>query len=283
MENNDERVDGTEHTLAPWERPSALIKATVNEIRVLARAYRVTADECCLQAASAGTDFILEAQHPSGGWPRSHPHFRTPYDRYVTFKDQEMTEVMRFLRQVMTERDFEVFDTKTRTRAQQAFEKGIGYILASQVVVRGRPTIWSQQHDEVTFEPRAARDFKPIALSALDSADVLTLLMSIEHPSRAIIRAVDDGIAWYDGAKLEGLRIERTSHDCVVRIDSAAPPIWSRFYQLGTDRPIFAGHNGVTRYHLADIEKERRAGYAWYGHWGKDVMEQYALWRRAMK
>jgi len=274
---------GSEAGVVPWWRRSALIKATVSEIRVLARAHRVTAETFSLQSISEGIDFVLKAQHPSGGWPRSYPHFRTAYDRYVTFKDQEMTEVMRFLRQVVTEEDFAVIAEERRQRAQRAFDKGIEYILESQIVVRGQPTIWSQQHDEITLEPRPAREFKPIALSAMDSASVLTLLMSIERPSPAIIRAIEGGVAWYKGAQLEGLRIERTSHDCIVRSDPSAPPTWARFYQIGTDQPIFAGRNGVIRHHLADVEKERRAGYAWYGNWGREVLEKYESWCRSMK
>jgi hypothetical protein len=34
------------------------------------------------------------------------------------------------------------------------------------------------------------------------------------------------------------------------------------------------------RFRLADIERERRIGYTWYGTWGTAVLEQYAIWKR---
>jgi PelA/Pel-15E family pectate lyase len=65
----------------------------------------------------------------------------------------------------------------------------------------------------------------------------------------------------------------------IVRDDSA-PPLWARFYEIETDRPIFAGRDGVKKYDLAEIEAERRNGYAWYGNWGTAVAERYAAWKR---
>jgi pectinesterase len=31
---------------------------------------------------------------------------------------------------------------------------------------------------------------------------------------------------------------------------------------------------------LAEIEAERRNGYAWYGNWGEAVAKQYAAWQK---
>ena len=38
--------------------------------------------------------------------------------------------------------------------------------------------------------------------------------------------------------------------------DASAPPIWARHYEIGTNRPIFAGRDAVKRYTLAEIERE---------------------------
>lgn len=276
---NDPRT-GDATTVGPWARRAVLIKATVDEIRFLARAYRLTKDKRYLKSANEGIDFILKAQYPSGGWPHSYPNFRTRYDRYATFNDNETTELMRLLRQIATELDFEALASEKRRAVQQAFARGIDFILKSQVVVDGEPTVWAQQHDEITLEPRAAQAFESVALSAGESAGVLALLMSIERPSGAIIRAVNGGVAWYESVKIEGTRVDRSADDRTVRVDPTAPSIWSRFYQIGTNRAIFAGRNGVIKYRLAEIEKERRAGYNWYGYWGKDVLEQYRVWQR---
>jgi pectate lyase len=283
MQTINEPWKGDASAVGPWGRRGALIKATVNEIRFLARAHRVTQDIEFLRAANEGIDFILKAQYPSGGWPHSYPQFRNAYDRYATFNDDEMTDLMRLLREVTTEPDFDAVGPERREAAQKAFDSGIDFILKSQIVANGKRTVWAQQHDEVSYEPRAARAFEPVGLSAGESAGVLMLLMSIEQPSPSIIRAIEAGAAWYDAVKISGIRIERTVDDRTVRSDPDAPPIWARFYQIGTNRPIFAGRDGVIRFELAEIEKERRGGYNWYGDWGKGVLEQHAAWKQRLR
>jgi len=280
MATINEPWTGDTSAVGPWGRRGALIKATVNEIRFLARGYRATQDERYLEATLAGLDFILKAQYPVGGWPHSYPELRNPYDRYATFNDDEMSDLMRLLREVAHSSDFESLPTDKRQAARAAFDKGVDFILKSQIVVEGKLTVWGQQHDEVTLEPRAARKFEPAALSGGESGGVLSLLMSIEAPSPAVVRAIDAGAAWYEAVKIEGLRIKRTSNDRVVVDDPNAPPLWARFYEIGTNRPIFAGRDGVIKYRLDEIEQERRGGYNWYDYWGKEVLAQYAVWRR---
>jgi PelA/Pel-15E family pectate lyase len=88
--------------------------------------------------------------------------------------------------------------------------------------------------------------------------------------------------------RLAGLRVETRpdaslpgGFDRIVVRDPAAPPVWARFYEIGTNRPIFSGRNGVVRYDLAAIEHERRVNYAWYGYWPETVLKQYPDWKRA--
>ncbi len=61
--------------------------------------------------------------------------------------------------------------------------------------------------------------------------------------------------------------------------DKNAPPLWARFSEIATNRPIFCGRDGVIRYNIAQIEPERRNGYAWYGTWGNDVAVRYSRWK----
>jgi PelA/Pel-15E family pectate lyase len=66
----------------------------------------------------------------------------------------------------------------------------------------------------------------------------------------------------------------------VVIKDPNGPPLWSRFNEIGTNKPIFCGRDGVIQYEIAKIEPERRNGYAWYGTWGTDVATRYARWKQ---
>ncbi len=147
------------------------------------------------------------------------------------------------------------------------------------MTTHGRLTVWCAQHDEQTLEPRGARSFELASLSGSESARILRLLMSLENPSPDVIRAVDAGAAWFEASKLHGIREVRTSGDKKIVSDPDAPPIWARFYDLDTNRPFFCGRDGVKKNSLAEIEQERRAGYAWYGHWGTAVLDRYADWK----
>jgi PelA/Pel-15E family pectate lyase len=57
--------------------------------------------------------------------------------------------------------------------------------------------------------------------------------------------------------------------------------MWARFYEIGSNRPIFAGRDGVKRYALAEIEHERRTGYAWLGDWPATLLNRdYPAWKQ---
>ena len=62
--------------------------------------------------------------------------------------------------------------------------------------------------------------------------------------------------------------------------DADAEPLWARFYEIGTNRPMFVGRDGVVHDHLADIEHERRTDYAYVGPWARDLLERdYPAWK----
>ena len=63
--------------------------------------------------------------------------------------------------------------------------------------------------------------------------------------------------------------------------DPAAPPLWARFYEIGTNRPIFSDRDGVVKHELADIGYERRNGYAWLGSWPARMLDvEYPAWKK---
>jgi Pectic acid lyase len=57
---------------------------------------------------------------------------------------------------------------------------------------------------------------------------------------------------------------ERHRAAFLVVKDPGAGPVWARFYEVSTNRPIFLGRDGVVKYDVAQIEEVRRTGYAWY-------------------
>ena len=61
--------------------------------------------------------------------------------------------------------------------------------------------------------------------------------------------------------------------------DPAAPPLWARFYEIETNRPLFSDRDGVAKYDYNQLGQERSTGYKWLGDWGDEVFQAYAKWR----
>jgi pectate lyase len=254
--------------------------ATFGELRYLARAFQATGEPRVRDAFLKGLDLTLAAQYPNGGFPQRYPPSPTGYDRHITFNDETMVNILQFLRDVSDSDEFAFVDSERRAAARKAFDRGIACILACQIRVNGKRTVWCAQHDEQTLMPQKARAYELPSLSGGESAAILLLLMSLEKPGPEVIRAIEAGAAWYEAAQLTGIRQEiQNGNKVIVRDpDPDAPPLWARFYEIETNRPFFCGRDGVKKYYIAEIESERRNGYAWYGTWGKAVAEHYSRW-----
>lgn len=229
-----------------------------------------------------GFDYLLKAQYPNGGWPHRFP--AQGYHAHITFNDNTTYNVIVLLREaVAREAPYAWLDEPRRERAAEAIDRGITCILASQVEIKGEKTVWGAQHDARTLAPAAARTFEPASLCGLESVGLVRLLMDVEDPSPEIIAAIQSAVAWFERSKITGIRVERFpvdgGFDAQVVSDPAAPPLWARFYELRTNRPIFCGRDGIVRYELAEIERERRAGYGWYtGHPHALLEVNYPRW-----
>ena len=252
--------------------------ATTGEARFLARAFRVTGREPYRAAFLKALDQILAAPYPNGGWPQASPP--TGYASHITFNDNTILNLLEFVRDVARSDEFAFVDEARRSAASRAFDAGIGCILACQVAIDGRPTVWCAQHDETTLEPAKARAYELPSLSGSESGGLLKLLMSLDRPSPEVVRAIDAGAAWYESSKIEGLRETIVDGDKVMVPDPDAPPLWARFYDLKTGKPFFCGRDGVKKETLAEIEPERRNGYSWYGEWGSSVLSNHARWKQ---
>lgn len=251
--------------------------ATTGELRALARAFTVTGDTRYEQAFRKGFEHILAAQYANGGWPQYYP-LRDGYYTHITFNDNCMIRLLEFLRDTTTSQDFKFLEEGRRAAAAKAIERGIECIVKCHVVINGTPTAWCAQHDAVTFAPVKARSYELASLSGAESAGILKYLMSLEKPSPEVIRAVRAGVAWFERAKITGIRVEKIDGDRKVIKDESAAPMWARFYELETNRPFFCDRDGVPKYNLEEIGSERRNGYSWYGTWGNSLVNAYAKW-----
>jgi PelA/Pel-15E family pectate lyase len=266
--------------------------ATHTQMRYLARVYNATKLERFKDAFIKGLDYLLEAQYDNGGWPQFYPwQGHSGYSRYITFNDNAMIGALTILRDIAEKNPLYAFvDEQYHEKAVSAVQKSIECILKCQIIVDGKKTAWCAQHDEKTFEPRKARSYELPSISGSESVGVVRFLMSIDNPDPQVIEAVRAAVAWFDQAKLNGIRqtYERDKskprgYDKVIIEDPNAPPIWARFYEIGTNKPIFCSRDGVPKATLADISYERRVGYSWLGYYATDLLaKDYPAWEKKL-
>jgi PelA/Pel-15E family pectate lyase len=264
--------------------------ATCSQMEYLARVHTVSREERHRDGFLGGLDFLLEAQYENGGWPQYFPD-PTGYHRHITFNDHAMVNVLRLLKAVGDgDAPYAFVPENRRQEAAAAVDRGIECILESQVPVDGTRTAWCAQHDAQTLEPAPARAYEKISLSGSESVGIVRFLMDIENPSPQVIEAVESAVAWFRDAQLEGIRqIEvrdpalPRGYDKRIVQDEAADPLWARFHEIGTNRPIFSGRDGVVKYSLAEIEHERRVGYSWYTSSPRALLERhYPAWKQRL-
>jgi PelA/Pel-15E family pectate lyase len=283
-------ADGTQRVEAAKGDADSTIdnRATTTQLRFLALVYSATRADRFRESFDLGLDYLLAAQYPNGGWPQFFP-LRADYSRHITFNDDAVINAMTVLRDVSSGTPpFAFVDSARRARAADAVARGVKLILTAQIRVNGRLTAWCAQHDEITLAPAGARTYEHPSLSGSESVGIVSFLMSMPKPDAAVVASVEAAVAWFREVRIEGLRVERRSDsrlpggfDRVVVTDTAAPALWARFYEIGTNRPIFSGRDGIIRFSLAEIEHERRVNYSWYGDWPRTVLASYEDWRRA--
>ncbi|WP_341282039.1 pectate lyase [Paenibacillus sp. FSL H8-0537] len=253
-------------TSGEWSKSTIDNKATYSEIRRLASEYQKTKDSKYSAAAIKGIQFLINMQYANGGFPQVYQS--SGYHKHITYNDNAMINVLILLDEVASKKgDFSFIDSTLAGKSKQAVDKGVDCILNTQVTVSGKLTAWGQQHDSSTLKPAAARIYEVPSLTAQESVNIVKFLKTRTSTAKiaAAIKGAED---WFKAVQITGIRVEKTSNDVVVISDSSVKtPIWARFYEINTNKPIFVGRDGVVKYKLSDIEQERRTGYAWYGNW----------------
>jgi PelA/Pel-15E family pectate lyase len=231
------------------------------------------------EAFNKGVDYLLASQYENGGFPQFYP-LKKGYYSHITFNDDAMIGALKVLRDISNAKDdYKFVDAERRSKAAQAVAKALPLILKLQIEVGGKKTVWAAQYDEVSLKPAAARKFEPVSLTAGESVNIVRYLMQ-EKPTPEITSAIESAIDWYRRNKIEGFRWERIDGENRLVKDRSAPPIWARFYEIETMKPIFIGRDAIVRYDVTQIEAERRNGYAWYVSEPNELLnEDYPKWK----
>ena len=264
--------------------------STYNQVAALATAWLALKDPRYSVAAERGLEFIAKAQYKNGGWPQYFP-LRDDYSRCITFNDGAYEGIMRLLKDIHDGApQYAFIDGALRKRLLAAYDRGMEGILRTQIADMGRPTAWCQQYDAQTLQPAWARKFEPPSICNRESASLVLFLMSIEHPDQRIMAAIENAVAWFRASRIYNTRVKTipadrmvtpfrvSMTDRVVVIDSSAPPIWTRYYELKTHIPIFCNRDSKIVYSLAEVLRERRDGYGWYTYEPQEVLDHYAAW-----
>ncbi len=268
---------------------------THTQVAYLARAFVATGDAAIRAACVRGVDFILSSQYANGGFPQWWPKPGAIAKR-ITLNDGVMMGIMNVLKDAADRVPaFAWLDEARRARCAAAEARGTACLLKMQVPANGLRTGWGQQHDEVTLETVGARTFELPCIAPGDTVDVVEFLMRYEKPSLEIIAAVEAAVTWLKKTQLNGITTKRvpappaefarhkTDFDVVVVPDEKALPLWARMVEPGSDRPIFASRDGIKRYALAEVDRERRTGSGWYVTAPRMLLKRdYPKWRERM-
>lgn len=266
---------------------------TYTQIEALAIAYNATGIEKYKAGCLKGLNFVLQAQYENGGWPQYYPIEKNNYSSHITYNDDAMLGIMQLLKDILDGGPQYAFvDSNLRLKLREAYSKGLDCIIKTQINDAGKPTAWCQQYDEVTLQPAWARKFEPPSICNKESTGLVLFLMSIDKPDKEVITCVQNAVAWFDASIIHNTLVKtvqapkmqtpfRTSvSDRFVVIDSTAPPIWTRYYELKTHRPMFCNRDSKIVYSLAEVTRERRDGYGWYTYSPQEVLDKYPEWQK---
>ena len=257
--------------------------ATTTELRFLAKVIAANASNSIAWRAafSRGLDFIFAAQFPNGGWPQVWP-LQGGYHDAVTFNDDAMLHVLQFLQDVAGgQNEFAFVQPETRAKADAGWKRGLECILAAQIVNHGRRTVWGQQHDAITLQPTSARNYEMPSAASSESGTMVLFLMQLPNPGSNIVAAVHAACAWFEKTKIEGKAFRVVGSESRKLVDDpGSGPIWARYYEIGTDRPIFGDRDKTIHDDVNELSRERRTGYGWFKDTGKPVLQHYDKWAK---
>jgi PelA/Pel-15E family pectate lyase len=257
--------------------------ATTTELHFLAKVIAATGTNNAAWRAAflRGLNYVFAAQYPNGGWPQVWP-LEGGYHDAITINDDAVLHVVEFVRDVAGGADeFSFVSPELRAQAAASYQRGLDCLLAAQIVVNGKLTVWCQQHDALTLQPESARNYEMPSLTSSESATIVLFLMQLPDPTAKEIAAVHAACAWFDKTKIEGKAFRVVGKESRKLVDAPGNgPIWARYYEIGTDRPIFGDRDKTIHDDVNEISSERRKGYGWYRDTPKRVLEHYRKWAK---
>jgi PelA/Pel-15E family pectate lyase len=259
--------------------------ATATELRFLARVQAQlpgAAGQAYRAAFEKGVRYLLESQYPNGGFPQVYP-LQGGYSDAVTFNDDALVHALELLATVAArEGDYAFVPQALAAQAGAASGRAVRMLLAAQVVAGGVRAGWGQQHDALTLAPAGARNYEPASLASHESGSVLMYLMRLPDPSAEVVGAVHAGAAWLRRAAIHDVVwTHKSPEGRHLESKPGAAPIWARYYDMATMKPIFGERDHAIHDDIMDLAPGRRNGYGWYVGGPSKALAAYETWSRA--
>ena len=284
----DKPVDPSWHYIATLDNDS-----TWMQIRFLARvatalvaAHRDADAAPICASVERGVEYLLDSEYPNGGWPQVWP-LEGGYHDAITINDDAMTHAVEILHDVAEgAADLKFLPAAMVKRAGPAAQRGIDCLLKLQITENGVKTAWAQQYDALTLEPTSARNYEMGSLTSDESFPVVEFFMSLPNPTPAEVAAVHAACVWFVKVEIFGFRYgsgnfmadRQSPGGRKLMAVEGAGPIWARYYQIGTDKPIFGDRDKTIHDDVNELSLERRNGYSWFNAQGIAVLNEYKTW-----
>ncbi len=276
--------DGTEkkNKFSTWVSKSGEMvgtidnEATYTQMRQIAMIYREIPEQIYQDSVLKGLEFVFKLQEKSGAFAQCYPR-RGGYSDAATFNDNAMINVLIMLEDMRERRypfDSDIIPEEYIPRIEDAINRGIDFILKSQVVSNGKLTAWCAQHDPVTYEPVGARAYELPSISGSESVAIVKFLMNQEQTPE-IRAAVEAAINWFKESEVKDMKYVGIPVEGKYFVPEAGSSLWYRFYEIDTNLPIFCDRDGIKKHDIAEIGSERRNGYSWSGTYPKKLLEIY--------
>ncbi len=106
------------------------------------------------------------------------------------------------------------------------------------------------------------------------------LMNDLHHPSAEEQEAIRAAATWFRSTAIYGQSWTRTPEGRRLVPAHGAGPIWARYYQAGTDHPVFGDRDKSIHDNVNEISEERRNGYRWYSADPKAALDRFETWNK---
>jgi len=202
--------------------------------------YMTTLDPAYRVPLIKALDFIIESQYPNGAWPQRYPlKYDYPHDghgdytSFYTFNDSVIQDNIYLLLEAWQKLGDEAY--------RDAAHRGMDFVMLAQLPAPQAG--WGQQYD-TNMNSAPARAYEPASVMPGQTRACIYDLMNFYQitGNRKYLRGIPAAIEWLENSYLPKDHITADSRQGVTH---------ATFYELGTNRPLYAHREGTS------IEKGR--------------------------